>query len=151
MFIVLAFLVNSNLSPYLTVALIIVFPFCMGWLIFTLARLISRSDAHFQADYRRPCLAEMTSACLVILGAFPTIFYLINKIILSWLGPISPELIFPVLGAAICLAAIVGTLVTYPFHLWMIRGGVIRWGGTTRRMTKLSRVSHGSSKLQSCF
>jgi uncharacterized protein len=121
-------LISSNLSPFLTIAVIIVLPFCIGWLIFALVRLLSRSDPRFQADYHRPWLAEMTSTCLVLLGGFLTFIYLFSNVFTSWVGPGSINLTYPPLWGAFCLAAVVGMCVTFPFHLWMIKRGVIRWG-----------------------
>jgi hypothetical protein len=132
----LVLLMISNLNPYLAMALIIVLPFCSGWLIFTLARLIIHSDARFQASYQRPWLADMTSTGLVLLGAFPTIIYLSDDIFASWVGPVSFNLTYPPLWGAFCLAAVVGMLVTFPFHLWMIKRGVIRWGGNITDIRK---------------
>lgn len=35
---------------------------------------------------------------------------------------------YPALWGALCLGAFAGTLVAYPFHLWIVKRGMIRWG-----------------------
>lgn len=128
--ITLVLLMNSNINPFLTIAVIIVFPFCIEWLIFALAMLISRSDPRLKASYHRPLLADMTSTCLVLLGGLTTFNYLLREVFASWIGPGSINLSYPPLWGIFCLAAIAGLLVTYPFHLWMIKHGVMRWGSS---------------------
>ena len=103
-------------------------PFCAGWLIFAASRWISRSDGRFLTSYQRPLLAETVSTCLVLAGAYPTLIELISQFLGHWTAAFGFDLSYPPLWGGLSLAAAAGTLVAYPFHLWMIRRGVIRWG-----------------------
>ena len=72
----------------------------------------------------------MTSTCLVLLGAFPT-FFLLDRLFLTWRGTFNIDLsylFYPPLWGSFVLVAIIGALAAYPFHLWMIQRGAIRWG-----------------------
>ena len=103
-------------------------PFCTGWLIFATARRISRSDKRFLGSYRRPLVAEIASTCLVLAGTFSTIIFLLNRFIGRWTAFFGLDLLYPPQWGVLSLATLVGTLVAYPLHLWMIRRGMIRWG-----------------------
>jgi hypothetical protein len=115
-------------SPVLLIATMILAPFCAGWSIFAASRWISRSDGRFMICYRRPFLAEMVSTCLVLAGAYPTLIALIMRFFGRWTAPFGFDLTYAPLWGGLGLACLAGTLVTYPFHLWMIRRGVIRCG-----------------------
>jgi len=115
----------------LQIATTILLPFCAGWLIFAASRWLSRSDARYLTSFRRPLLAEMASTCLVLTGVYPTVVVLVNRFLDSWAGPYGIDLFYPPLWGVLSLAALAGTLVAYPFHLWMVRRGVIRWGVAT--------------------
>ena len=65
---------------------------------------------------------------LVIAGAYPPMTALI-RFFIEWTVAIGFDLTYAPLWGGLSLACLAGTLVTYPFHLWMIRRGVIRWGG----------------------
>ena len=119
---------ESGSSPVLPIAMMVLLPFCAGWLIFAAARRLSRSDAGFSAAYRRPALAEVMSTGLVIAGAYLTMNALI-RLFDKWTVPLGIDPAYAPLWGGLSLACLAGTLVTYPFHLWMIRRGVIRWGG----------------------
>ncbi len=124
-----AFCRCSENSPLLLIATLALAPFCVGWLIFAASRGISRSDDRFSTAYHRPVLAELVSACLVLAGAYPTLIALIIRFLGPWTGPLIFDLTYAPLWGGLSLACLAGALVTYPFHLWMIRRGVIRWGG----------------------
>lgn len=112
----------------LQVAVTFLVPVCAGWLIFAASRWISRSDASYGLAYRRPVFAEVVSTCLVLVGVYPTVNILIGRYLARWTVPFGFDLFHPPLWGVLCLAALAGTLVTYPFHLWMLRRGLIRWG-----------------------
>ncbi len=121
------------LGRFLILQLAVVFlvPLAIGGLIFATARWIARALPELAKAYRRPFLAEMTSTCLVLAGAYPTVNTLILRVFSRWTAPLGFDLLYPPLWGAICLAVLVGGLIAYPFHLWMIRRGVIRWGNTS--------------------
>jgi D-alanyl-D-alanine-carboxypeptidase/D-alanyl-D-alanine-endopeptidase len=116
-----------NLLPQLAASLLL--PLFVGWLIFNVSRRISRTAAGYDLYGQRPLFLEMVSTFLVLAGLFPVV----NLIIMKWLnlwtfGFGGWDLLYPPLWGALCLGAIAGTLIAYPFHLWMLRRGQIRWG-----------------------
>jgi hypothetical protein len=117
---------GNNLILQITVLILV--PLFIGWLIFAASRWLSQSDDRYLASFRRPVFAEIVSTCLVLTGAYPTVVLLGNTFFAHWLGPFGLDLSYPPLWGALCLATLAGTLVTYPFNLWMIRRGVICWG-----------------------
>jgi hypothetical protein len=112
----------------LQLAAVFLIPLSVGGLIFAAARWIARAQPKFAEAHRRPLLAEMISTCLVLTGAYPTVNTLIQRAFTRWTAPFGFDLLYPPLWGALCLGALVGGLFAYPFHLWMIRRGVIRWG-----------------------
>ena len=70
----------------------------------------------------------MLSTCLVLVGEYPTVSILIARCLGRWMVPFSLDLLYPPLWGVLCQATLAGTVMAYPFHLWMIRRGVIRWG-----------------------
>lgn len=117
---------GNNLILQITVLILV--PLFIGWLIFAISKWLSRSDDRYLVWFRRPIFSEMVSTCLVLTGAYPTVVLLGNTFFAHWLGPFGLDLSYPPLWGALCLATLAGTLVTYPFNLWMIRRGVICWG-----------------------
>jgi len=114
----------------LQIAVTFLVPFCAGWLVFAVSKWISRSDANFTLSYRRSVFAEAASTCWVLVGIYPTVNIIGGWTIESWTVPFGFDLSYPPLWAVLCLAVFVGTWTTFPFHLWMIRRGEIRWGST---------------------
>jgi len=53
------------------------------------------------------------------------------------------------LWGALCLGTIAGMLVTYPFHLWMLRQGELRWGSeaTTEEVSAKGMEWYGKVAL----
>jgi hypothetical protein len=118
---------GRNLVLQIVAALLL--PLLVGWLIFNVSRRISRSAAGRTFPSRRPLFAEVVSTCLVLAGLFAVVFYLIMRWLNLWTaGAGGWNLLYPPLWGALCLGAIVGMLVAYPFHLWMLRRGEFRWG-----------------------
>jgi D-alanyl-D-alanine-carboxypeptidase/D-alanyl-D-alanine-endopeptidase len=117
--------VSSNLI--MQIAMVLLVPLFTGWLIFSVSRWISRSAAGHDSYNRRPLFAELVSTCLVLAGLFPTVNILSMRFF-QWTFPSGYDLFYAPLWGALCLGAIVGTLVAYPFHLWMLRRGEFRWG-----------------------
>jgi dienelactone hydrolase len=113
---------------FVGIAEILLAAFCVGWLIFAAARSLSRFDGRFAAAYRRPALAEVASTCLVCAAAFAVVNTLIMRVFGNW-ASFGFDLTYAPLWGSFSLAALAGTLVTYPLHLWLLRRGVIRWGG----------------------
>lgn len=109
-------------------AIITLLPIASGLLAFAAAKRLSRSDANFGHSYRRPILAELTSTFLVLAAAYPVVLAGLQRVVGPWLGPIQLDFAYPPLWGTLAAAALAGALVTYPYHLWMIRRGVIRWG-----------------------
>jgi dienelactone hydrolase len=102
-------------------------PFSAGALTFALTRWLSRSDTSFRFSHSRPLFVETVSTCLVLAAAFPIIITVI-AICKNFWNPFAVDLFYPPFWGAFCLAALAGMIVTYPFHLWMIRRGLIAWG-----------------------
>ena len=111
----------------LQIAATFLVPFCAGWLIFAVSRWISRSKMGYERAYWRPAFVEVVSTCLVLVGVYPTVNILIGRWLSRWTVPFGFDLTYPPLWGALCLSAIAGTLVAYPFHVWMLRRGMIRW------------------------
>ena len=113
----------------LQIATTILLPFCAGWMIWAASRWLSRSDARYLTSFCRPVLVEMASTSLVLTGVYPTVVVVTNRFLGRWAGLYGIDLSYPPLWGVLSLAAMAGTVVAYPFHLWMIRRGAIRWGG----------------------
>ena len=137
---------ESGSSPALIVAAMVLLPLCSGWILFAAARRLSRSDASFAAAYRRPVLAEVGSTGLVVAGAYPTLIALVNRFFGPWTSPFGFDLTYAPLWGGLSLACLAGTLLAYPFHLWMIRRGVVRWGAEGVGPSE-ARFSHGVYQL----
>lgn len=112
----------------LKVAVTFFIPFSVGGLTLAVSRWLSRSDPVYQASYRHPMFAEAVSTCLVLTGAFPVVNLVSQRWLTPWAAPFGFDLFHLPLWGALCLAAVVGAIVTYPFHLWMILRDVIAWG-----------------------
>jgi len=112
----------------LQIAATFLVPFCAGWLIFAVSGWISGSKMGYERAYWRPAFVEVVSTCLVLVGMYPTVNILFGRWLSRWTIPFGFDLTYPPLWGALCLGAIAGALVTYPFHLWMLRRGMIRWG-----------------------
>jgi hypothetical protein len=120
---------NNAPNPFvLIIAAAFLASFCSGWVIFAIARWISRSDERFLSSYGRPLVVEIASTCLVLSGIFSTILFLLNQYVGRWIGPFGLDLTYPPLWGVFSLATLVGVLFAYPLHLWMIWQGAIRWG-----------------------
>ena len=115
-------------NPILQIVAAILLTLCVGWLIFAASRWLSRSAAGHDLYSRRPFFTEVISTCLVLAGLFSTVNIIIWRWIVPWNAPNMWDLLYPPVWGALCLGAIAGTLVTYPFHLWMLRRGEFRWG-----------------------
>jgi hypothetical protein len=114
-------------SLVLGIALMILLPFSAGVLTFALSRWLSRSDTSYRSSHSRPLFVEIASTCLVLAAAFPIIIAL-SAIVNNFWNPYAVDLFYPPFLGAYCLLALAGMIVIYPFHLWMIRRGVIAWG-----------------------
>ena len=114
------------------IAVSLLIPLFVGWLVFAVSRWISRSEAEHDFPSRRPLFAEVISTCLVLIGLYPVVYYPIIRWINLWAFPFGGwhqyYQFYPPLWGLLCLGAITGTLVAYPFHLWMLRRGLFRWG-----------------------
>ncbi|MBM3121327.1 MAG: DUF4396 domain-containing protein [Chloroflexi bacterium] len=103
-------------------------PLASAVLVPAAAKALSRSDPVFRDSIRRPILAELASSGLVLAGAYPVVVLGLQRVVGPWLGPFNLEFTYPPLWGALAVGTMAGALVTYPYHLWMIRRGVIRWG-----------------------
>lgn len=126
----------------LQIAVIFLVPFCAGWLVFAISRWISRSEPNYAGSFRRSVFAEAISTCWVLVGVYPTVNILGSRYIDLWTSPFGFDLSYSPIWGLLCLAAFIGTLVVFPFHLWLIRQDEIRWGATnlsiegiTKRLT----------------
>ena len=119
-------MLGKNLVLLVATALFLL-PFSAGALTFALTRWLSRSDASYRSAYSRPLFVETVSTCLVLAPAVPIVITAI-AICKNFWNPFAVDLFYPPFWGAFCLAALAGMIVTYPFHLWMIRRGLIAWG-----------------------
>jgi len=118
--------VGGNILRQLVITTLL--PLCSGALIFAAAKWLSRSDPPFEAAFRRPILAEAVSTFLVLAGAYPTVTAMETHYLGPWTSLFNIDLSYPPLWGTLVLAALAGALIAYPYHLWMIRRGVVRWG-----------------------
>jgi len=125
-------------NPVPLVATMVLIPLCVNWLIIAASRWLSRSAENFSKTYHCPFLIGMVSSILVLVGAYPLLIELINRNFGPWTTWFVFDLSYPPLWGSLSLAALAGMLITYPFHLWMIRRGVIRWGITTKPAEKVN-------------
>lgn len=100
----------------------IALPLVTGLLVFLLAWVASPRDDRHRFPFRRPLLAAIISANMVVAGGWPTVVLVVNR----WFG-FGLLLTDPLFWPLLTLAAIVGALVAYPFHYWMARHGAVRW------------------------
>ena len=112
----------------LQIVVILLMPFCTGWLVFAASRWISRSEPNYAQSYQRSLFAEAVSTCWVLTGAYPTVNILGSRYIEPWTVPFGFDLSYPPVWGLLCLAALIGTLLAFPIHLWIIRRDEIRWG-----------------------
>jgi hypothetical protein len=109
-------------------AIITLLPIGSGLLVYAAATGLSRSDPAFRDSYRRPLLAELASTFLVLTGAYVVVVVGLQCVGGPWLGPFRFDFSYPPLWGVLAAGTLAGAVVTYPYHLWMIRRGVIRWG-----------------------
>jgi hypothetical protein len=119
-------------NAYLIVQIAATFllPFCASWLVFAVSKWITRRDMIYALSHQRPVFTEAISTCWVLAGIYPTVTILGGRTIERWTVPFGFDLSYPPLWALLCLAAFVGLLTAFPFHLWMIKRGEIRWDTT---------------------
>jgi hypothetical protein len=109
-------------------AIITLLPISSGLLVNAAATGLSRSDPAFRDYHRRPLLAELASTFLVLTGAYLVVMTGLQRVVGAWLGPMSFDFSYPPLWGVLAAGTLAGASVAYPYHLWMIRRGVIRWG-----------------------
>jgi D-alanyl-D-alanine-carboxypeptidase/D-alanyl-D-alanine-endopeptidase len=118
--------IGANLVSQIAITWLL--PLFVGWLVFSVSRWISRSEAGHDLHSQRPLFAEVVSTCLVLVGLLPTVTIPCMRWLSGWTLPLGYDLFYAPVWGALCLGAIAGTLIAYPFHLWMLRRGVFRWG-----------------------
>lgn len=114
--------------PVFSVATLFLLSFSTGALSFAISRWLTQSGTSYEFSHSRPLFVDAVSTCLVLALLSPIISILMKRLIWVWCAPFGPGLFYPPVWGAYCLAALAGMIVTYPFHLWMIRRGVIAWG-----------------------
>jgi len=119
-------------GAYLALQITAVFflPFCTGWLVFVVSKWVSHTDANYALSYRRSVFAETVSTCWALVGIYPTVNIIGGWTFERWTAPFGFDLTYPPLWVVLCLAVFVGLLTAFPFHLWMIKRGEIRWDTT---------------------
>jgi len=115
----------------LQIAATFLLPLCTGWLVFATSRWISRSEPNYAQAYHRSIFAEAVSTCWVLSGTYPTVNIMGSKYIDPWTAPFGFDLSYPPVWGLLCLAALIGTLLAFPLHLWLIRRSEIGWGATS--------------------
>jgi hypothetical protein len=123
--------------------LVLLLPIGTSRLSFAVSRWLSRSDERFLKAARRPFRAEVVSTLLVLLAACPMLGALLGAYFASWSQPRwmmwGLDLLYPPLWAGFSLATLAGMLIAYPFHLWMVHRGTIRWGEMTAASPRVQR------------
>ncbi len=99
----------------------IALPAITGLLVFLLAWVATPRDDRHRFPFRRPLLAAIISANMGVSGGWPVFVIIVNRRSFSLL--LTDPLFWPLLT----LAATVGALVAYPFHIWMVHRGAVRW------------------------
>jgi len=117
---------GENIIPQIAATFLL--PFCAGWLVFTVSGWLSRFDTSYTSIYQRSLIMEAISTCLVLTGVYPTVNIINERWLNRWTFPFGFDLTYPPLWGALCIAVFIGTLTVYPFHMWMLKRGVIRWG-----------------------
>jgi hypothetical protein len=118
--------IGANLVSQIAITWLL--PLFVGWLVFGASTWISRSAAGHDLYSRRPGFAEVVSTCLVLVGLLPTVNILSMRWFFQWTLPLGFDLFYAPLWGALCLGTLAGTLIAYPFHLWMLQRGELRWG-----------------------
>jgi len=100
----------------------IALPAITGLLVFLLAWVATPRDDRHRFPFRRPLLAAIISANMGVAGGWPVFIIIVNR--WSFAALALTDLLF---WAVLALGAIVGALVAYPLHIWMVHRGAVRW------------------------
>jgi hypothetical protein len=115
---------EADIGPIILVA-----PLLVGWLLFRTPLITSQRDVGYSYAARRSLFTEFISTNLVLAGAFPVAFLLLNSLHGgAFDGTGANNLLF---WGAMSLTGLAGGLVLFPFNLWLARRGMSYWPGGT--------------------
>jgi len=125
--------------PLIILVTVLLFPILAGIFFTLIAKLISLRRPQFTQSYHRPPQAEIISATIFVVVTFPLLIMWARRYFGMGLSFTEPEfwgLLLPFI--------LLGTAITYPLNLWMIRSGIVRWGpqeeGPEADAPRVSRV-----------
>lgn len=113
--------------------LILVVPLLVGWLVFRTPHLSAHTGVSYWAAARRSLIAVLISSALVLAGMLPLLIILPNRVWFLSQDPTSPFFL-----GLISLSALAGTLLVYPYSLWMVRRESARQPGPARLETAVA-------------
>lgn len=108
--------------------------FLVGWLLFQTIPIMHMNRISLREAVRTGFWAELLSLTFMVVGMFPTMYYLMN--LLSVMSPWSP-----VFWLIMSISILVGSIVTYPINWWMVAKGIKHGMGRSHIM------GHGGSKV----
>jgi CubicO group peptidase (beta-lactamase class C family) len=97
-------------------------PFATGWLLFRTPLFASSTSRSYWSALPRTLLAEAMTTMLVVAGILPVSITLESQ----WF-PYTYQLDSPLFWAMNLLAALIGALIVFPLHLWMVHRGFQAW------------------------
>ena len=106
--------------------------FLVGWLLFQTVPIMHMNHISFQSALRTGFWAELLSLTFMVLGMFPTMYYLMNLWSVMSLGWFT-------FWFVISISILVGSMVTYPINWWMVAKGLKHGMGSSHVM------GHGGS------
>lgn len=109
--------------------------FLVGWLLFQTVPIMHMNRISFQAALRTGFWTELLSLTFMVLGMFPTMFYLMSH--WSVMSPWTPTFWF-----VMSMSILVGSMVTYPINWWMVAKGMKHGMGSAHVM------GHGGSHVE---
>lgn len=116
---------STSMSFDMTVEYVV--GFLVGWLLFQTIPIMHMNRIPFREAIRTGFWAEFLSLTFMVVGMFPTMYYLMNL----W-GVMSPG--SPVFWLIMSISIWVGSIVTYPINWWMVSKGMKHGMGSSHVM-----------------
>ncbi|WP_197461014.1 DUF4396 domain-containing protein [Ferroacidibacillus organovorans] len=135
--IVAAAAVTSSLGTpmYVDMGVEYIVGFLVGWLLFQTIPIMHMNQITFRAAVRTGFWAELLSLTFMVVGMFPTMYFLMRG--WSVMSPWSPTF-----WLVMSISILVGSIVTYPINWWMVARGMKHGMGSSHMM------GHGGSHLE---
>jgi len=100
--------------------------FLVGWLIFRAPLVAARSHRGYLVAVLRSLPAEIISTILILIG----LLWILIPLSENWWFSLDPKT--PLFWGVLSVGALVGTLLVYPYNVWMVRRDSAPWPGWTR-------------------